>query len=112
VDFFRYDDNEMILNHSGTISADKIRKIISFNVFGHSNPLEKKFDSKDDIMKQKMSSLFIVTSLFNHSKAPNIAHAFVDFGVMRLVASEDIKKGDELCIIYKEGDVSKWGIHE
>lgn len=112
VDFFRYDDNEMILNHSGTISADKIRKIISFNVFGHSNPLEKKFDSKDYIMKQKMSSLFIVTSLFNHSKAPNIAHAFVDFGVMRLVASEDIKKGDELCIIYKEGDVSKWGIHE
>lgn len=112
VDFFRYDDDEMILNHSGTISADKIRKIISFNVFGDSNLLERKLESKEDIMKQKMSSLFIVTSLFNHSKAPNVAHAFVVFGVMRLIASKDIKKGDELCIIYTEGDVSKWGIHE
>lgn len=109
LDFFRFDDDEMILSHSGTISAEKIRKIISFNVFGDSN---RKFDSKEDIMKQSMSSLFIVTSLFNHSKTPNVAHAFADFGVMRLIASRDIKMGDELCIIYKDGDVSKWGIHE
>lgn len=113
LDFFRYDDDEMILSHSGTISAEKIRKIISFNVFGDSYPDKEKFDSKEDIMKQSTSSLFIVTSLFNHSKTPNIVHTSnVVGGVMRLVASKDIKKGDELCIIYTEGDVSKWGIHE
>jgi len=85
MDFFRFNNHPDLLSDSLTLqmkelSSQRLRGILNVNCFGTAfGRTAESADPKNT--KQKGSSLFIVTSLINHSSSPTVLHIGESHGV-------------------------------